>query len=66
LDKNGIKYKGRLLLSTRAHLVSDIGIKADGLSEKSKGKEAIGTTNRGIGPTYAAKASRIGLRVGDL
>jgi adenylosuccinate synthase len=34
--------------------------------EQKKGKSAIGTTKRGIGPTYASKALRIGLRVGDL
>lgn len=66
LDKNGVPYKGRLLLSDRAHLVSDIQIHADGLLEQQKGKNAIGTTKRGIGPTYASKALRIGLRVGDL
>ena len=36
------------------------------MQETSKGKEAIGTTKRGIGPTYASKALRVGLRVGDL
>jgi adenylosuccinate synthase len=36
------------------------------LQEKHKGEGAIGTTKRGIGPTYASKAMRIGLRVGDL
>jgi len=54
------------LISDRAHLVSDIQIQADGLLEQQKGKAAIGTTKRGIGPTYASKALRIGLRVGDL
>lgn len=38
----------------------------DGALEEKKGKSAIGTTKRGIGPTYASKALRIGLRVGDL
>lgn len=41
-------------------------IEADGAQEKSKGKANIGTTQKGIGPTYAAKSLRIGLRVGDL
>jgi len=41
-------------------------IKADGNLEKLKGKAALGTTMRGIGPTYASKALRIGLRMGDL
>ena len=66
LDKNGVDYKGRLFLSDRAHLVSQIQIQADGEMEKQKGKNALGTTKRGIGPTYASKALRIGLRVGDL
>jgi len=47
-------------------LVSNIEIEADGAQEKTKGKDAIGTTKKGIGPTYAAKALRVGLRVGDL
>lgn len=70
LDKNGIDYKGRLKISTRAHIVSDIQIMADGMDEdKRKNKDEasmIGTTKRGIGPTYASKALRIGLRAGDL
>ena len=57
-------------ISTRAHLVSQIQIEADGASEekleKAGGDTAIGTTRRGIGPTYASKALRIGLRAGDL
>ena len=66
LDRNGVDYRGRLLISDRAHLVSDIQIQADGLLEQQKGKNAIGTTKRGIGPTYASKALRVGLRAGDL
>lgn len=66
LEKNGIDYKNRLKISTRAHLVSDLAIEADGIQEKMKGTGAIGTTKRGIGPTYASKAFRIGLRMGDL
>lgn len=70
LDENGVDYKGRLKVSTRAHLVSQIQIEADGASEETleaAGNDtAIGTTRRGIGPTYASKALRIGLRAGDL
>ena len=70
LDTNGVDYKGRLKISTRAHLVSQIQIEADGLQEEKLKKEnpgkMIGTTKRGIGPTYASKALRIGLRAGDL
>lgn len=36
------------------------------MQEKAKGKDLIGTTKMGIGPTYASKAHRIGLRMGDL
>lgn len=57
-------------ISTRAHLVSQIQKDADGMSEESRLKEGedqmIGTTKKGIGPTYASKALRIGLRMGDL
>jgi adenylosuccinate synthase len=70
LDKNGVSYKGRLKLSDRAHLVSAIQIQADGQQEAAREKEGavqvLGTTKRGIGPTYASKALRIGLRIGDL
>ena len=70
LDENGVDYTGRLKISTRAHLVSQIQIEADGAQEekleKAGNDTAIGTTRRGIGPTYASKALRIGLRAGDL
>ena len=70
LDDNGVDYSGRLKISTRAHLVSQIQIEADGAQEEkleAAGNDtAIGTTRRGIGPTYASKALRIGLRAGDL
>lgn len=70
LDKNGVDYKGRLKLSSRAHLVSSIQILADNMQEEARQKESqvqvLGTTNRGIGPTYASKALRMGLRIGDL
>jgi len=70
LDANGVDYKGRLKISSRAMLVSQIQIEADGMSEEARLKEGekhmIGTTKRGIGPTYASKALRIGLRCGDL
>jgi len=57
-------------LSDRAHLVSAIQIQADGQLEAEREKEGadqvIGTTKRGIGPTYTSKALRLGLRIGDL
>ncbi|MEB3237203.1 MAG: adenylosuccinate synthase [Candidatus Sericytochromatia bacterium] len=56
----------RLGLSPLAHLVMPWHKLLDGLQEQRRGKGAIGTTGRGIGPAYADKAARIGLRAGDL
>jgi adenylosuccinate synthase len=53
-------------VSDRAHLVMPWHKLLDRLGEEGQGKAKIGTTNRGIGPCYADKMSRIGLRVGDL
>ncbi|EAR83959.1 adenylosuccinate synthetase protein (macronuclear) [Tetrahymena thermophila SB210] len=66
LDRDHINYKGRLLLSDRAHLVTSLTIAADSKSESSSKNQFLGTTKRGIGPTYASKMNRYGLRVGDL
>eukprot|EP00005_Dracoamoeba_jomungandri_P002971 CAMPEP_0174256874 /NCGR_PEP_ID=MMETSP0439-20130205/6061_1 /TAXON_ID=0 /ORGANISM="Stereomyxa ramosa, Strain Chinc5" /LENGTH=455 /DNA_ID=CAMNT_0015339683 /DNA_START=26 /DNA_END=1393 /DNA_ORIENTATION=- len=68
LDKQGINYEGRIKLSNRAHLVFDFHQQVDTIQEteaKAIGKD-IGTTKRGIGPAYASKINRIGVRVGDL
>ena len=56
----------RLKLSHAAHLITSAHTALDGAEESEKGKEQIGTTRRGIGPTYADKANRIGLRAEDL
>ena len=56
----------RLRVSPKAHLVMDYHSRLDGLLEDLKGEDALGTTRRGIGPAYADKADRIGLRVEDL
>jgi adenylosuccinate synthase len=56
----------RLHLSTNAHLIMPWHVAIDGASERRLGKLKIGTTKRGIGPTYADKASRLGIRVQDL
>ena len=57
----------KLILSERAHIVMPYHPRIDGLQERSRsGREVIGTTLRGIGPTYADKAARWGLRLGDL
>jgi len=67
LEDKGINYNKRILLSDRSHLLFDMHQEVDGRQEDSKmAGTAIGTTRRGIGPCYAAKASRIGVRVGDL
>ena len=56
----------RLRISERAHVIMPYHILLDGLEEAAKGDAAIGTTGRGIGPTYVDKAARTGIRVGDL
>ncbi len=66
LNERGVDVGGRLLVSERAHLIMPHHIAIDQLSEAAKGHEAIGTTGRGIGPAYADKASRTGLRTADL
>ena len=66
LKSRGIDVEGRLLISERAHLIMPYHIELDQLSESAKGDNAIGTTGRGIGPAYADKASRNGLRVSEL
>ena len=55
-----------LSISTRAHLTLPYHIQLDGAKEELLGEGQIGTTRRGIGPTYEDKIARIGLRVGDL
>jgi adenylosuccinate synthase len=57
---------GRLVVSGNAHLVMPYHIELDRVTERYLGKNKLGTTKRGIGPAYADKAARIGLRVQDL
>lgn len=64
LIKRGISVDG-LRISMNTHLIMPYHMLLDGIEEKSKGGKAIGTTNRGIGPCYADKASRIGIRVAE-
>ena len=66
LRKRGIKVSGNLLISRNAHLIMPYHLVIDSASEKTKGKKCIGTTGRGIGPTYVDKMARTGIRVGDL
>ncbi|MBC7249316.1 MAG: adenylosuccinate synthase [Anaerolineae bacterium] len=56
----------RLLLSNRAHLILPYHIALDGAAERSRGQSALGTTKRGIGPAYADKAARSGIRAGEM
>lgn len=56
----------KLRISSNAHIIAPYDRKMDALSEKSLGDKKIGTTGRGIGPTYADKISRTGLRMQDL
>ncbi|WP_182112827.1 MULTISPECIES: adenylosuccinate synthase [unclassified Actinotalea] len=56
----------RLLVSSSAHLIAPYNRTIDKVTERFLGKRRIGTTGRGIGPTYADKISRVGIRVQDL
>src|SRR5215472_11758786 len=56
----------RLLISANAHLIMPHQVSLDKVTERYLGKARIGTTGRGIGPTYADKAARMGIRVQDL
>ncbi|MCS7063144.1 MAG: adenylosuccinate synthase [Methylacidiphilales bacterium] len=66
LENRGIKTRGRLWLSTHAHLVMPYHRFLDAQREEAQGERKIGTTKRGIGPAYADKILRIGLRAADL
>jgi adenylosuccinate synthase len=56
----------RLIISTKAHIISPAHIVLDGLAEKALGDDAIGTTLRGIGPAYLDKTGRRGIRAGQM
>jgi adenylosuccinate synthase len=62
----GVDVRDRLLISRRAHLILPSHRALDAASEAEKGKGRIGSTLKGIGPTYMDKTGRNGLRVGDL
>lgn len=68
LEKKGLHCRDRLFISSRAHLVFDFHQRTDKLKEAelSENKKSIGTTGKGIGPTYSTKASRSGIRVHHL
>ena len=62
----GVDVKAKLLISKRAHLILPTHRLIDAASEASKGKNKIGSTLKGIGPTYMDKTGRNGLRIGDI
>ena len=66
LEQNNIDYQGRLLVAKKAHLILPTHRYLDAASEAAKGKEKIGSTLKGIGPTYMDKTGRNGLRAGDI
>lgn len=66
LEKSGHPLKQRLLISKKAHLIMPTHRILDKAYEAAKGKAKVGTTGKGIGPTYTDKISRNGLRVGDI
>ena len=66
LDKFEIDFSQSLLISRKAHLILPTHRLLDAASEKAKGNKKIGSTLKGIGPTYMDKTGRNGIRVGDL
>lgn len=66
LEKFNIDIKSRLLISRKAHLILPTHRLLDAASEASKGKAKIGSTLKGIGPTYMDKTGRNGIRIGDV
>ena len=64
LEKEGGDIEGRIRISKRAHLIIPTHRMLDAASEQAKGKTKIGSTLKGIGPTYMDKTGRNGLRVG--
>jgi adenylosuccinate synthase len=67
LDDAGLQdFRRRLLVANKAHLILPTHRLIDAVQEASKGQQKIGSTLRGIGPTYTDKVARQGLRVGDI
>lgn len=66
LEQAGYSLTERLHISRRAHLILPTHRVLDRAYEAAKGKAKVGTTGKGIGPTYSDKAARVGLRVGDI
>jgi adenylosuccinate synthase len=66
LENDGISVKDRLIISKRANIILPTHKILDAASESSKGDSKIGSTLKGIGPTYMDKTGRNGLRIGDI
>ncbi|NBC04085.1 MAG: adenylosuccinate synthase [Bacteroidetes bacterium] len=66
LIENGVPVNERLKIAKKAHLILPTHRYLDAASEAAKGKDKIGSTLKGIGPTYMDKTGRNGLRIGDL
>ena len=66
LERSGHNLRDRLHISRKAHLIMPTHRLLDAAYEAAKGKNKVGTTGKGIGPTYTDKISRNGLRVGDI
>jgi adenylosuccinate synthase len=64
LQDAGLKID--IMISDRAHLITPYQILLDGLQEAARGSSRVGTTKRGIGPAYADKASRVGIRASNI
>lgn len=66
LRDKGTEFQGRLFISDRAQVTLPYHKALDQAREKARGDRALGTTLRGIGPTYGDKSARLGIRMGDL
>ncbi len=66
LERAHVTLAGRLFIAPGAHVIMPYHKLLDGLQERFRGKNKIGTTGRGIGPCYADKADRASIRIGDL
>lgn len=66
IGEMGVDVRNSLRIAKRAHLILPTHRLLDAAQESGKGKKKVGTTGKGIGPAYTDKASRIGLRVGDV
>jgi adenylosuccinate synthase len=69
-EMDGLLARGvdpsRLVVSANAHIITPYNVTLDKVTERFLGKAKIGTTGRGIGPTYGDKMARVGIRIQDL